>query len=100
MDEAVRIPGTNFRIGLDSIVGLVPGIGDAASLLTTGYIIYHSAKLGVRRRTIARMTANAVIDFAGGSIPLVGDVFDAFFKANRKNADLLERELARLGHNE
>ena len=97
MDEAFTIPGTRIRVGLDSIIGLIPGIGDSVGLATTGYILVHGYRYGVRRRVLARMAGNAGVDFLLGSIPLVGDIFDVYFKANRRNADLLEKELARMG---
>lgn len=95
LDEAVRIPGTNYRVGLDGLIGLVPVAGD---LITGGlalWIIREAARLGVPRRTLARMMWNVGIDVAAGTIPAVGDLFDVAWKANRKNLDLLERHLAR-----
>lgn len=95
MDEAVRVPGTSFRIGLDGVVGLFPVVGDAISLGTNAYVIYVAEQLGVPRRTIGRMVLNSVVDFAGGSVPLVGDLFDFAFKSHRRNLVLLRRALAR-----
>lgn len=95
MDEAVRVPGTRFRIGFDGILGLFPVVGDAISLGTNAYVIYVAEQLGVPRRTIARMVLNSFVDFAGGSVPLVGDVFDFAFKSHRRNMALLRAALAR-----
>lgn len=95
MDEAVRVPGTRFRIGLDGVVGLFPVVGDAISLGTNAYVIYAAEQLGVPRRTIARMALNSFVDFAGGSVPLVGDLFDFAFKSHRRNMTLLRTALAR-----
>lgn len=96
LDEAIRIPGTNWRLGLDSIFGLVPGAGDLAGLLLSAYILKESASLGASRSTIARMLGNLAVDFAVGAVPLLGDVFDVAFKANRRNMRLLRKHLERI----
>ena len=95
MDSAVRIPGTQYRVGLDSLIGLLPGVGDAATGLLGAYIVSEAARLGVPRRTLLRMTGNLVLDFLIGAVPLVGDFFDVAWKANLRNADLLESHLDR-----
>ena len=95
MDAAFRIPGTRFRIGLDSILGLVPGIGDALAVAPAGYIIHQAHRMGASRGTLARMIVNSGIDFAIGSVPLVGDIFDIGNKANRRNVALLRAHLAK-----
>ena len=94
LDNAFRIPGTNFRFGWDQIIGLVPGAGDVATGLLAAYIVVEGAKLGVPRRTLWRMIANVGIDMAGGTVPFAGDLFDFAFKANRKNLDLIEKHVA------
>lgn len=94
LDDSVRVPGTTRRIGLDPIIGVLPVAGDA---LTTGlslYIVLESARLGVPTRTLVRMVANVAVDAAGGSVPVVGDLFDATFKANQRNVDLALAALA------
>jgi hypothetical protein len=91
MDSAFVIPGTNRKIGLDAIIGLIPGIGDAIGALVSGYIVTTAAKLGVSRVVLARMMMNTAIDTVVGIVPFVGDLFDAAWKANVKNAALLER---------
>jgi hypothetical protein len=93
MDDAYQIPGTNYRIGLDAIIGLIPGIGDLAALVIGGLVLKEARRLGVSRWTRARMTANYAVDFLIGSIPLAGDLFDVGFKAHRKNLRLLQRDL-------
>ena len=93
LDDRFRLPGTNRRIGLDGLLGLLPGIGDAATAALSGYIIAEAWRLGVPPPTLARMGVNWGIDFAVGSIPVVGDIFDVAWKANRKNIDLLLRHL-------
>ncbi|MFC7130845.1 DUF4112 domain-containing protein [Haloferax chudinovii] len=90
LDEAFEIPGTNYRVGLDPILGLVPGIGDATASALSAYILVEAAMLGVPRATVARMLGNVVLDATVGSLPLVGDVFDAAWKANARNVRLLE----------
>lgn len=94
LDNAFRVPGTNWRFGWDSIIGLVPGGGDVATGLLASYIVVEAAKLGIPRRTLWRMIGNVAIDMAGGAVPLAGDVFDFAFKANRKNLRLVEQHLA------
>lgn len=97
LDSAFEIPGTRYRIGLDSILGVVPGIGDAVTTLLSSYIIWEARQLGVPKRLIARMIANVAIDGAIGLIPFAGDAFDVVFKANRRNIKLLRDHLARTG---
>lgn len=94
MDSAVRLPGTRFRIGLDSIIGLAPGVGDALALLPGAYIIWKAHSLGVPRGTLLQMTANSAIDWGIGSVPLLGDIFDAGFKSKIRNVELLKQSLA------
>lgn len=95
MDDFIKIPGLNIRLGLDSIVGIVPGIGDVVGLATHGYLIVQGFRLGIRKRVYAKMIGNALVDFLVGVIPGVGDLFDVFWKSNRRNAELLRREIAR-----
>lgn len=100
MDSRFYIPGTPLRFGLDSVLGLVPGVGDAATALPAAYLIHRAQQLGVPQPVLARMVANLGIDLVLGSIPLVGDLFDLGFKSNRKNVALLRRhveEQERLG---
>jgi len=96
LDERFRIPGTNIRIGIDGLAGLVPGIGDAATTLIALYIVAEAYRLGLPPRAIARMLTNVGLDFMLGSIPLLGDIFDVAFKANRRNVRLLLEQLERL----
>ena len=94
MDTAFHIPGTNVRVGLDSIIGLIPGIGDAIGSLIGSYIVLVAARLGVSRAVLLRMMLNLGIDTVIGIIPIVGDALDVAWKANVMNAKLLERALA------
>jgi hypothetical protein len=95
LDSKFRIPGTSIRFGWDQLLGIVPGVGDLAAVAPASYLIYRAHRLGARKRTIGRMVANTGVDFAIGSIPLLGDVFDIYFKSNKRNIALLQRELAR-----
>jgi hypothetical protein len=93
MDEGIRIPGTHIRIGLDPIIGLVPGIGDMAGALLSGAIVVEAMRQGISRFGIVRMAANIALDTVIGAVPILGDLFDAGWKANRRNIELLERHL-------
>lgn len=94
LDSRFRIPGTPIRFGWDSLLGLIPVAGDLASLGPSAYLIYKGYRLGVRKRTIVRMTANTALDFVIGAVPILGDVFDLVFKANNRNFALLRKDLA------
>jgi hypothetical protein len=91
LDDAVRVPGTRFRVGLDPLLGLIPGAGDAVTGTVAAYAIVLAARLGAPAVVIGRMAANVLIDVATGTIPVVGDLFDFGWKSNRKNLQLLER---------
>lgn len=93
LDSAVRIPGTQIRVGADSIFGLVPVVGDVAGAALSGYIVLASARLGAPASTLARMVINIGIDTIVGSVPVLGDMFDVGWRANMKNVDLLENHL-------
>ncbi|SDD93091.1 DUF4112 domain-containing protein [Kordiimonas lacus] len=93
LDSQFRIPGTNIRFGLDSIVGLLPVAGDTVTATMAAYIIFEAFRIGVRRTIIVRMLGNLVIDWVIGSIPVIGDLFDVGFKANQRNIRLIERDL-------
>jgi hypothetical protein len=93
-DTAFSIPGTNIRFGLDALIGLVPGIGDAITTLISLYIVREARALGASRFVVARMLANVALDGVIGAVPLVGDVFDVAWRANRRNIALLQKHLA------
>ncbi|GEP02748.1 DUF4112 domain-containing protein [Methylobacterium oxalidis] len=97
LDSAFLIPGTNRRVGLEAVIGLVPVIGDIAGVALSSYILYEAKRLGVPRWLLARMALNVAFDGAVGVVPLAGDLFDAAFKANRRNVRLLRRHLERSG---
>lgn len=91
LDARFRLPGTNFRFGLDGLVGLIPGVGDAFGAASAIYLIMRAERLGVPRSLLLRMGGNVAIDTIVGTIPLLGDLFDFGFKANRRNAALVRR---------
>jgi hypothetical protein len=91
MDDLIRVPGLDWRFGLDAIVGLIPGFGDAATSLVSFYILVAAVRYRVPRVTLLRMGLNIGIDYLGGSLPLVGDVFDAWWKSNQMNLDLMRK---------
>ncbi|MGH6892516.1 MAG: DUF4112 domain-containing protein [Dongiaceae bacterium] len=93
LDSQVRVPGLGLRFGADAILGLVPGIGDTASGLIGAYLIYEANRLGVPRSALLRMAANLAVDTAIGTIPVAGDVWDLFFRANDRNIRILARHV-------
>ena len=93
LDGQWRIPGTSIRFGVDALVGLVPGIGDAATGAVSAYIVYRAWRIGVPTGLLALMAVNIGLDTVLGAIPLAGSVFDVFFRANQRNMRLLRRHL-------
>lgn len=94
MDTAFEVPILRWRFGLDALIGLVPGVGDAATTVVAIYIVGLAAKIGMPRVTVARMALNVALDMLVGAIPFVGDLFDVWWKANHRNATLLANRLA------
>ncbi len=93
LDTAIGIPGTKIRFGLDPILGLIPGGGDLISAGISAYMIYLAARFGLERGEILKMFKNVAIETAIGSVPIAGDIFDAYFKANMRNLDILEKHI-------
>ena len=93
LDNSIPIPGTRYRIGLEAIIGLVPGLGDLVGGGFSAWIILQAARLGAPTSLLARMGWNLLLDTAVGAIQLLGDLFDAGFKANMRNLALLEGHL-------
>ncbi|HET7371062.1 MAG TPA: DUF4112 domain-containing protein [Gammaproteobacteria bacterium] len=93
LDGQFRFPGTGWRFGLDPLIGLIPGAGDAVSAGFSLWIVIQARQLGVPTGTLARMLGNIAVDFATGLVPILGDLVDAGFKANTRNITLLERSL-------
>jgi hypothetical protein len=90
LDNSIPIPGTRFRLGIDELIGLVPGVGDLIGGLLSLYIIVEASRMGVPRGLLARMGWNVAIDTLVGEIPILGDLFDIGFKANLRNLALLD----------
>lgn len=95
LERALVVPGTQLRFGLDSVIGLVPGIGDIISGLMGAYILWEARNLGMSKWTLWRMAGNVGVDTALGVIPLVGDLFDFAFRSNSRNLRLVRRHLDR-----
>ena len=93
LDNAFVIPGTRYRFGLDALIGLVPGLGDAVSSVFSGYIILQASRMGAPRSVVTRMIANVALDTLVGWVPILGDLFDVAWKSNLKNVALLETHL-------
>jgi hypothetical protein len=91
LDRAVRIPGTNITFGADAILGLIPGGGDIAGAVFSGWLILLGSRMGLPRHVLMRMVANVAIDTVGGSVPLLGDLFDVAWKSNTRNLKMLEQ---------
>lgn len=93
LDSAFGIPGTKFRVGLDPILGLIPGAGDLVGTALSAYIVIEAARLGVPRATLGKMVSNILLESVVGAVPVLGDWFDFAWKANLKNMELLETHL-------
>ena len=94
LDEAVKIPVIGYRVGLDALLGLVPVIGDFSGFAISSYIIFKAHNMGVPREKVSRMVFNSLVDVFVGSIPVVGDIFDVFWKSNKRNMKIVERHFA------
>ena len=93
LDNAIPIPGTTYRIGLDPILGLLPAVGDYVGTALSAYIVLQAAQMGASRATLSRMVLNIILETVVGTVPVVGDLFDATWKANAKNIALLETHI-------
>ncbi|WP_319421241.1 DUF4112 domain-containing protein [Pleurocapsa sp. FMAR1] len=93
LDTAIGIPGTKIRFGLDPILGLIPGGGDLISAGISAYMIYLATRFGLERAEISKMIKNVAVETAVGFVPLAGDIFDAYFKANMRNLEILEKHI-------
>lgn len=91
LDSKFKIPGTNFKFGLDPILGLIPGLGDVSTFLMSSLLVLAMVRHGASGRVTALMTLNVLIDTLIGGIPILGNIFDFFFKANNRNLKLLKR---------
>jgi uncharacterized protein DUF4112 len=97
MDDVFRIPVVGARFGLDALLGLVPGLGDTATSLVAFYMLVAAVRRGVPKVTIARMALNVALDYLVGTLPFVGDAFDLWWKANRRNLELMRRHSTQAG---
>lgn len=95
LDSRWRLPLLGWRFGLDAVIGLVPGLGDAAGGLLSAWLILRARRLGAPNRVLALMAGNVVLDVALGTVPVLGDILDIGLKANRRNARLLRRHFER-----
>jgi hypothetical protein len=93
LDEAIAIPGTTYRIGLDPLLGLLPGGGDVVGLVLSCFIVFEAARMGVSKATLGRMAFNILLETLAGTVPVLGDVFDFAWKSNTKNIRLLEEHV-------
>ncbi len=91
MDDLFRVPVLGWRFGLDALIGLVPGLGDTSTALVSFYILAAAVRYRVPKITLLRMGLNIALDYVVGSLPVVGDVADAWWKSNRKNLELLQK---------
>ncbi|MBP0014512.1 MAG: DUF4112 domain-containing protein [Roseofilum sp. SBFL] len=93
LDNALPIPGLNYRVGIDPIIGLIPGGGDMVSGILSAYIVLEATRFGLPKETLGRMVINVLIDTLTGIVPILGDLFDLTWKANAMNVELLEEHL-------
>lgn len=96
MDSAIRLPG-GFRIGLDGLIGLIPGVGDAATGLASLWLLNEAHREGLPKGALFRMGGNILIDSTLGAIPLIGDIFDFFWKSNLRNLRIIEKHRIKMG---
>lgn len=89
MDTSLRVPGTRISLGADSVLGLIPGVGDFAAAAISLVIVNEARRLGVPNDKLVKMLVNVGFDTAAGSVPVLGDVFDVYFKSNRRNLQLV-----------
>jgi hypothetical protein len=95
MDEVVRVPGTQFRFGLDPLLGLIPGIGDTSSALVSAFALIQAVRIGVPKVLLMRMALNVFVNELIGVVPVVGDAFSFWFKSNARNYEIIKHH--RLG---
>jgi hypothetical protein len=91
LDEMITIPGTSTKVGFDPLIGLIPVVGDIAAAVPGAWLIMEAWRFGIPRVVLGRMVVNLTVDLGIGAIPLVGDVYDLFFRSNRRNLDLFRR---------
>ena len=94
LDESFTVPGTNIKFGMDAILGLVPGGGDLVSGIFSLYMLRAAIKLKLPKRAILSMLANIVLDTTVGIIPVAGDIFDVFWRSNKRNMNIIDKHIA------
>jgi hypothetical protein len=95
LDDGFRVPGTEFKFGVDPILGVLPVAGDTVATALSLYIVLEAVFAGVSLFTLVRMVLNISVDYVGSLLPVAGGLFDAYWKANRRNVDLAARDLAK-----
>lgn len=95
MDAAIAIPGTRISLGADAVVGLVPGAGDLIAKIASAYILYEAHQMGVPKHKLLRMGGNVLVDLVFGAVPVAGDVFDVFWRANLRNMKIVRDHVER-----
>lgn len=95
MDAAIAIPGTKITLGADAVVGLVPGVGDLVAKIASAYILYEAHQMGIPKHKLLRMGGNVLMDLTFGSVPIAGDVFDVFWRANMRNMKIVRDHVAK-----
>ena len=95
MDAAIAIPGTRISLGADAVVGLVPGVGDLLAKIASAYILYEAHRMGLPKHKLLRMGGNVLVDLAFGAVPVAGDVFDVFWRANLRNMKIVRDHIER-----
>lgn len=93
MDTMFKVPGTNVRFGLDPIVGLVPGLGNAVGAMVSSLVLFQSARSGIPRIVLVRMALNVLINTGAGAVPIIGDLFSVWWKSNDRNYRLYQKHL-------
>ena len=99
LDEIITIPGTKYKIGIDPIIGIIPVVGDLLGSIISIYIIYSGSKMGLSSRVVAKMGLNLGLDFVIGLTPLLGDILDMGWKANKRNVELIEKNIKQTSEN-
>ena len=89
LDGLFKVPGTGWRFGLDSLIGLIPNVGDTLTSFMSFYILFAGVRYGVPKITLLRIAFNIGLDYLVGTIPFIGDAFDFFWKSNKQNMDLI-----------
>jgi len=93
MDSAFKVPGTNWRVGLDGLIGLVPGIGDLIAGGASAWIVAHAVRIGLPWHVVIRMGGNVALESLVGTIPVIGDLFDLGYKANQRNVAIMREAI-------